>query len=47
MSEITLNSNFGERGSGNGQFEYPGGLVIAGNSIFVCDSQNHRIHELS
>lgn len=47
MSEITLNTSFGERGSGNGQFEYPGGLVIAGNSIFVCDSQNHRIQELT
>lgn len=47
MSEITLNTSFGDRGSGNGQFEYPGGLVIAGNSIFVCDSQNHRIQELT
>lgn len=46
-NDITYNSSFGERGSGNGQFEYPGGLVIAGNSIFLCDSQNHRIQELT
>ena len=46
-NDITYNSQFGERGTGDGQFEYPGGLVIAGNSIFVCDSQNHRIQELT
>jgi len=46
-NEIVYNSSFGERGSGNGQFEYPGGLVIVGNSIFVCDTQNNRIQELT
>jgi hypothetical protein len=47
MSDITLVDSFGTRGTGNGQFEYPGGLVIAGGYIFVVDSQNNRIQQLS
>lgn len=47
MSDIVFDSAFGERGTGNGQFQYPGGLVCVDNYIFVCDTQNHRVLQLS
>lgn len=47
MSDITFDSSFGERGVGSGQFQYPGGLVVVDSFIFVCDTQNNRVLQLS
>ena len=41
-------SRFGEKGSENGQFDCPQGLVISkSNFIFICDKNNHRIQVYS
>lgn len=40
---IIFDFNFGTRGSGNGEFNYPTGITIANNNIYVVDKQNHRI----
>ena len=34
---------FGSEGSGDGQFLYPSGLAVVGDSLFVVDSGNHRV----
>ena len=45
---LLYNSEFGTRGSGDDQFEYPTGVCIVGDNMYVVDKQNHRIkkHEL-
>lgn len=40
---INFDFNFGSNGSGNGEFNYPAGITIANNYIYVVDKQNHRI----
>jgi len=36
--------SFGERGNGNGQFNFPMGLtMISQNEMLICDLNNHRI----
>ena len=41
-------ARFGEKGSKNGQFDCPQGLVISkSNYIFICDKNNHRIQVYS
>ena len=49
VEKFTSNGNYltqwGSRGSGNGQFEYPEGIAVdsSGNFIYVADSGNDRI----
>jgi DNA-binding beta-propeller fold protein YncE len=38
-----LISHFGEKGEGDGQFEYPRGLALTENKLFVADVYNGRI----
>src|ERR1700722_9784571 len=33
----------GSNGSGNGQFNYPYGIAIKDNQLYVADTGNHRI----
>jgi hypothetical protein len=46
---LLFNSQFGSRGSGNDNFDYPSGICIANNQIYIADKQNHRIkiHDLN
>lgn len=46
---ITLNSNFGSRGTGNNQFDFPTGICVANGYLYIVDKQNHRIkkHDLT
>ena len=37
----------GERGSGNGEFNFPRGVAVIGEHVFVCDTENHRIQVFS
>jgi len=39
----TYNSEFGSRGAGNNQFDYPSGCIIASSQLYICDKQNNRI----
>jgi hypothetical protein len=41
---LLYNSEFGSKGSGNGQFDYPTGICVANNQLFIVDKQNHRIN---
>jgi tripartite motif-containing protein 71 len=42
----TLVGSFGSKGTGNGQFEFPSGLVVnAAGDIYVVDSGNSRVQE--
>jgi DNA-binding beta-propeller fold protein YncE len=38
-------SEWGTRGSGNGEFEYPGGVAVSptGSRVYVADKRNYRI----
>lgn len=44
--DINYIRTIGERGSGDGQFEFPLGLSSVGQSFYVCDSQNGRIQTI-
>ena len=33
----------GARGSDDGEFNYPRGVAVIGDRVFVCDSDNHRL----
>ena len=37
----------GKRGIGNGEFNWPSGVAIVGDHVFVCDESNHRIQVFS
>ena len=37
----------GSDGSGDGQFNYPDGLFIKGDVIYVANNGNHRIQKLT
>jgi tripartite motif-containing protein 2/3/tripartite motif-containing protein 71 len=44
LDEGTYISSTGKQGSQNGQFDRPNGLCVAPDgSLYVCDSENHRI----
>src|SRR6476661_7262877 len=38
-----LKMTFGKWGSADGQFNYPNGVAMANNLIYVADTDNHRI----
>ncbi len=38
---------FGDKGTENGQFDYPNGIAIKGNRLFVTDRENNRISVFS
>ena len=39
---------FGKQGNKDGQFNYPGGLLIdSSNNLLVCDRFNHRVQQFS
>ena len=39
-------TQWGSYGSGNGQFEYPGGIAVdSSNNVYVADTQNNRIEK--
>ncbi len=38
---------FGEKGTDNGQFDYPNGMAVKGNRFFVTDRENNRISVFS
>ncbi len=40
---LSFYAKFGGRGDGDGQFEYPHGIAIDSNYIYVTDSDNHRV----
>lgn len=44
--DINYVKTLGERGSGDGKFEFPLGLSSVGQSFYVCDSQNGRIQTI-
>lgn len=41
--DISFDFSFGSQGSGNGDFQYPSGILVLNDEIFVVDRQNHRI----
>lgn len=41
--ELSFNNSFGSNGSGDGEFDYPIGILILNDEIFVTDKQNHRV----
>ena len=43
----TLQKNIGPPGTGNGQFQSPFGLTIAGDILYVVDSGNNRIQKFT
>jgi len=49
LFDINLNQlkQFGSRGTGNNQFNYPCGLCCHGDYLFVCDYGNKRIQILT
>ena len=38
---------FGDKGTDNGQFDYPNGIAIKGNRFFITDRENNRISVFS
>jgi sugar lactone lactonase YvrE/phosphodiesterase/alkaline phosphatase D-like protein len=47
-SEFSYSSTFGEKGSGNGQLEFPHGVAIdSSGDILVADTVNHRIQKFN
>jgi len=34
---------FGDKGTENGQFDYPNGIAVKGNRFYVTDRENNRI----
>ena len=44
--ETSNTTKIGESGNGDEQFNYPRGIAIQGDHIYVADSSNHRIHKL-
>jgi len=42
----TFITSYGTRGSGNGEFDYPSGIAIDGDYIYVADRQNNRVQKL-
>ena len=40
-------SMWGEKGSGDGQFDQPSGLLVQGDTILVVDSRNNRVQRYS
>jgi DNA-binding beta-propeller fold protein YncE len=39
-------TQWGSYGSGNGQFEYPGGIAVdSSNNVYVADTQNNRVEK--
>jgi len=38
---------FGEKGTENGQLNYPNGLTVKGNRLFITDRENDRISVFS
>ena len=38
---------FGKKGSGPGEFSVPRGVAVAGDRVFVCDCDNHRVQVLT
>ncbi|MCJ7802753.1 MAG: NHL repeat-containing protein [Candidatus Marinimicrobia bacterium] len=46
---LLFNNQFGSRGSGSDEFNYPSGICIANNKIYQVDKQNNRvkIHNLN
>ena len=47
MSNININlqitGSFGTSGTGEGQFQYPSGSVVANNALYIVDKQNNRV----
>lgn len=41
---LLYNSQFGSKGSGNNQFDYPTGICVANSQLFIVDKQNHRVN---
>jgi DNA-binding beta-propeller fold protein YncE/uncharacterized protein YmfQ (DUF2313 family) len=41
--DISFNNSYGERGSANGEFQYPSGITLLNDEVYVVDKQNHRI----
>jgi len=39
--------SYGSSGSGNCQFSSPEAVTVCGDTVYVCDSSNHRIQKLS
>lgn len=39
-------TTYGTRGDGDGEFDYPSGIAINGDYIYVVDRQNHRVQRL-
>ena len=42
-----LIKKFGKKGESIGEFNFPQGMVVAGDQLFVCDRKNHRIQVLT
>ncbi len=40
-------TKWGSYGSGNGQFNFPTGIAVIGNSVYVCDFYNNRVQRFS
>jgi tripartite motif-containing protein 71 len=40
-------SQFGTGGTGNGQFSEPRGIAVSGSNLWVADTENDRVQELS
>lgn len=38
---------FGDKGTDNGQFDYPNGMAVKGNRFFITDRENNRISVFS
>ncbi|XP_065186161.1 E3 ubiquitin-protein ligase TRIM71-like [Sycon ciliatum] len=38
---------FGTEGSGQGQFQYPSGITVYHNRLFIADRENHRIQVMT
>ena len=49
MTDLNFNKikSVGSRGSNNDQFNYPNGVVLFYNKLFVTDTENKRVHVLS
>ncbi len=46
-SESALVRQFGRKGKGDGEFQYPKGIAVDGEgSVYVADSWNHRVQKL-